>query len=80
MGGLGGRSLKRVGGGGEGGVVGGVWDRWCLSCFVPWEGSWRGVGDASSLTGSNLLLPRHPQPGRGDVPGPPTYIHDVLPV
>ena len=27
-----------------------------------------------------FLLPSHPRPGRGYVPGPPTYIHDVLPV
>ncbi len=48
------------------------------SVFVGWEGSWRGVGDVSSLTGHDLSWPRHPQPGRGYVPGPPTYIHDVL--
>ena len=40
-----------------------------------WEGSWRGVGDVSSLTGSNLLLPRHPRTGRGMCPDhPPIYM------
>ena len=48
-----------------------------LSWIVRWEGSWRGVGDVSSLTGA-IYCAEPSQPGRGNVPRPPTYIHDVL--